>query len=378
MKITLRTRPLPDGNESIYLDYYDNGTRYYEYLSLYIVPGRGPKIKRLNDATKQKANEILAQRILAGERPAQAVSSDEGQERLMIDWMEEHIAKLNEDPGFSDSLKFQTKTLVNIVVAALKHMRKSRLPIADLDEKLCVRIVDFIQNKYETKTNYGKTRYSASSVKTYIRRFATMLNQAVREDVIEFNPMHRADIKCEKNEILPPVFLTKDELQAFIDTPAQLTETKRAFVFACFTGLRMSDIYALKWSHIKQTDAGATIVINQKKTKIDVRIPLSPKAMSWLPPRPNCTVDIHVFHLPTADALRTGVQRHAKKAGIEKEICFHTSRHTFATMLVAAGVELATVSQLLGHTSVKTTQIYAEVLDSAKINAVNRFNGLFD
>ena len=378
MNITLRTRELPDGNESIYLDYYDNGKRYYEYLCLYIVPGRGADVKRLNQATREKANEILAQRILAGQRPEQALSADnEGGEWFAIDWLKMYAERISKDIENSDSLIFQTKRVVEIVEMALKSIRKSHIQMEVFDEKVCAKVIDFMQNKFETKGHNGNNRLSIGALKTYIRRLTTILNHAVREDVLEFNPIHRLDIELNDDSPEYPVYLTKDELHRFMETPTQLTESKRAFVFSCLTGLRMSDIYNLKWSHIKNFETAPAIVLVQQKTKVSVSIPLSTKALEWLPLKPDTTVDTHVFYLPTADALRTGVQRHAKKAGIEKDICFHTARHTFATMLIAAGVELATVSRLMGHTTIKTTQIYADVLDSTKIEAVNRFNGLF-
>lgn len=378
MNITLRTRELPDGNESIYLDYYDNGKRYYEYLSLYLVPGRSADVKRLNQATKEKANEILAQRILTGQRPEDTLCADnEGGDWFFMDWMKMYADRISKDATNSKALISQTNRVVTIVGVALKEIRKSHILMEDFDEKVCAKVIDYIKNKFETKGYGGNNRLSTGALKTYFRRLATILNQAVREDVLEINPFHRLDIELNDDPTEYPIYLTKEELQRFIDTPTRLTESKRAFVFACLTGLRMGDIYRLKWSHIKNFETAPTIVLEQQKTKVSVSIPLSAKAVEWLPVKPNIPIDTHVFYLPTEDALRGGVQRHAKKAGIEKDICFHTSRHTFGTMLIAAGIELATVSKLMGHTTVKTTQIYADVLDSTKIEAVNRFNGLF-
>ena len=93
--------------------------------------------------------------------------------------------------------------------------------------------------------------------------------------------------------------------------------------------------------------------------------------MMFLPPE---QTDGKVFHLPNKTWLRGALQRIMKAAGIDKPITFHSSRHTFATMMLTTGSDISIVSKLLGHRSVTTTQSYADVVMDSKIESVNRLN----
>ena len=168
-------------------------------------------------------------------------------------------------------------------------------------------------------------------------------------------------------------YLTVDEVKRFMEVETDGKETQRAFAFACFTGLRISDIRAMKWSDIKNPDTAPTIVLNQSKTGDIVRVPLGKMALSLLPGE---HTDSHIFHLPTATAVHTSCRWIAERAGIKKNVSFHTSRHTFATLTLSACENLELVSKLLGHKSVKTTQRYADVLLDRKIEAVSRMANL--
>lgn len=169
-------------------------------------------------------------------------------------------------------------------------------------------------------------------------------------------------------------YLTIDEVQRFMSVETDGKETQRAFAFACFTGLRISDIRALKWTDIKNADTTPTIVMEQTKTQDIVRVPLGKMALSLLPERGDSS---QVFHLPSPTAVYASCKWIAKRAGINKNVSFHTSRHTFATLTLSACNDLKLVSELLGHKSVKTTQRYAEVMLANKAEAVNRVERVF-
>lgn len=112
------------------------------------------------------------------------------------------------------------------------------------------------------------------------------------------------------------------------------------------------------------------------KTQQVVNVPLSKDALGYL--RETEDGDEPIFRLSSAaSVIEQRLAEWAKKAGIEKHVTFHTGRHSFATLILAATNDIATVSRLLGHTSVATTQIYAEVLMEDKIAAVNKLNGIF-
>lgn len=119
------------------------------------------------------------------------------------------------------------------------------------------------------------------------------------------------------------------------------------------------------------------VEIYQQKTSEPLYLPLSDAAVKNLPPRAGNNEEF-VFTLPTHGTVNNHVHRWTAAAGItDRDITFHTARHTFATLNLTAGVDLYTVSKLLGHTEIRTTQIYAEVVNSAKIEAVNKVSDIF-
>lgn len=127
-----------------------------------------------------------------------------------------------------------------------------------------------------------------------------------------------------------------------------------------------------------KNESKVIFVPSMQKTKHPVIVPLSQQAKSWMPEKPNDASSQLVF----PNALKQGAANRtlktmAKHAGINKLVTFHTSRHTFAAMTLTAGTDIYTTSKLLGHTSVHTTEIYADVVMEKKADAVNLTNGLF-
>ena len=155
--------------------------------------------------------------------------------------------------------------------------------------------------------------------------------------------------------------------------------TKQTFLFCCFTGLRHSDMASLRWQDIQKTDAGEIINLPyMQKTKHPVIIPLGIQAKSWLPERNGVEPDAKVFpDAPTIGCADRALKHMAKNAGINKTISFHCSRHTFATLALTAGGDIYTTSKILGHTSIHTTEIYAEVVNEKKVAAMNLLNDYF-
>lgn len=153
-------------------------------------------------------------------------------------------------------------------------------------------------------------------------------------------------------------------------------DVRSAFLFSCFCGLRLCDIKNLQWKHIKAVNKTPMVEIYQQKTSEPLYLPLSDAAVKNLPPRADR--EEFVFTLPSHGIVNKHIHRWTEAAGItDCNITFHTARHTFATLNLTAGVDLYTVSKLLDHTEIRTTQIYAEVVNSAKIEAVNKVSDIF-
>lgn len=148
----------------------------------------------------------------------------------------------------------------------------------------------------------------------------------------------------------------------------------------CFTGLRYSDMKALNWSEIHKAADGKTEYIDhiQVKTKDRVTIPLSEETKKWMPKREE-GID-NIFHnlTITSTTVEVVLKEWMEAAGITKHITYHCSRHTAATMLLTLGASIYVVSKILGHKSIKMTEIYAKIVDKKKLETVNLVNGMFD
>jgi hypothetical protein len=139
-------------------------------------------------------------------------------------------------------------------------------------------------------------------------------------------------------------------------------------------GKNASVFKALRWSDIKRNEETNTLVIIQKKTKALNAVPIGNTALSWMPPKGN---DDFVFHLPAKANMDAALKRIAKKVGIEKNISFHCARHTFGILVQAVTGNIETTKKLMGHKSLKSTAIYADVLTNEKVKAVDNTKKAF-
>jgi len=164
--------------------------------------------------------------------------------------------------------------------------------------------------------------------------------------------------------------LTVEELSRLASTPCDHPILKRAALFSALTGLRHCDIQKLRWKEIQIEGDSFRINFTQQKTKGVEYMPISEQAYQLCgePGKP----DKLVFEdLPDPSWISRPLDRWIKAAGITRKITFHSFRHTFATLQLTNGTDIYTVSKMLGHTNVKTTQIYAKVVDEKKQHAAN-------
>lgn len=141
-------------------------------------------------------------------------------------------------------------------------------------------------------------------------------------------------------------------------------------IFSALTGMRWSDINLMKWEDIIETPSGWVYKFRQAKTKGIEYLPISKQAISTLGERKKG----RVFEgLKYSAWMNLKLAQWAMRAGITRHITFHSARHTFATLQLSNGTDIYTVSKLLGHRELKTTQLYAEVIDQKKVDAVNNF-----
>lgn len=369
--IRLRFKKLANGNQSIYLDIYRNGVRSYEFLKLYIIPENTPFAKMQNEQTMQAANAIKAQRIIdltngeAGIRPTSKTRI------LFTDWIEQYAEKAklsHKGNGYVSmlrSVRFQ-------LLAYMGNIAKTKL-LQAIDEEFCIGFITFLNN---ATTSNGKP-LSGTTIYHYSRWLKDILQRAVADELITHNPIDKL-IQNKEMPTRPEVqmdYLTIDEVKTLIQTPLKQAIIKRAFLFACFTGLRISDVRNLQWDNIKTDGDTMRFEIIMKKTDTPLTGKIPNIAKEWMP---EPTDSPFVFaNLPTASNIDTVIRRWVAQSGIKKHVTFHTARHSFATMGLTLGTDLYTVSKLLGHKSIATTQVYAQIIDKKKDEASDLLDNAF-
>ena len=363
--IRLRTKDLADGCKSLYLDIYRNGKRSYEYLKMYLVPETDSNARHQNEITMAAANAIKSKRII------ELTSGEAGivnhvEKVYLLDWMNTY--RENQKKRGKKGIDH-----IKSVIRILQEYAGDRYTLDRVDLSFCQGYIDYMLTTYRFR---GKL-IAASTRNTYYQILNGALNAAVRAKRMLRNPFNEMD-KSEKPKMPESVrsYMTIEEVRALIATPIQNEEVKRAYLFSCFCGLRISDIVGLKWQDIFLDNGQYRLSVAMQKTKEPIYLPLSNEALKWIPEQGNKTGNDFVFHLPVH--INVYLKPWAVKAGITKHFTFHTARHTFATMMLTLGADLYTVSKLLGHTSVKMTQVYAKIVNKKKDDAVNLTNGLFD
>ncbi len=210
---------------------------------------------------------------------------------------------------------------------------------------------------------------SVNTVAKHMRQLRTLVNEAINQGYIPSDayPFRKYKIKQEKGR---KEFLTPDELKRLenLDVDKKLRHVLDAFLFCCYTGLRYSDFCQLTPENIIRVNGKRWLHFKSVKTDVEIRLPLhllfEGKALAVLE-RYDIVTDFAKIG-PNSEANKHLAQL-ATLARIRKHITYHTARHTCATLLVHQGVPITTVQKLLGHTSVRTTEVYSEVLSNTII-----------
>lgn len=371
--IRLRFKELANGNKSIYLDYYRDGKREYEFLKLYIIPEKNASAKIQNEETLRTANAIKAQRVVSLQNEQHGFSNSGIKGRTnFISYLELQAEKYE-----ANGSKAYGRSVRNTIIQ-LKRYKGDNIQIKQVDKKFLLGYIEYLNSgasKYFIEGPAGKTRkkLSEASKALYWSVVVTALNRAVKDDIIASNPADKIlEQDKPKEGKSTKVYLTLDEVKALANTPCKYPDLKNAFLFCCFCALRMCDARRLKWASIKKTsDGGKQIEMLQQKTGEPVYIPLSANALQWLPNRGKKGDSENVFNLPHVSTIEKWLGHWSEEAGVKKHLTYHVSRHTFATLTLAYGADLYTVSKLMGHSNVQTTQIYAKIVDENKRKAVN-------
>lgn len=366
--IRLRMKDLSNGNKSLYLDIYRAGKRSYEYLKMYLIPETDYNAKMQNQATLTAANAIKSKRIIEIINSEAGIKQETDTSKVyLLDWMETYMEN-QAKRGKKD--RNQIKKTIDI----LKAYGAETVTMDMIDKPFCQGYINYLTTEYRPK---GKT-VSNFTIHTYYQVVNGALNAAVRADILSENPFNKisSSEKIHKPESKRE-YMTIDEVRSLIKTPMSNEAVKGAYLFSCFCGLRISDIKELTWENVYCDSGQYHLEVMMQKTKSPLYLPLSSEALKWLPERGNKSGKEKVFKLPSSAGINKLLKTWAQKAGIIKHITFCTARHTFATMMLTLGADIYTTSQLLGHTDMRTTQIYVKIVNRGKDEAVNLVNGLF-
>lgn len=297
--------------------------------------------------------------------------------RVFADWLNDYVEGVRNNPSYAASTYRNFRSTVNVIKAYLQHLHRPRMLMSKIDKGFILGFIDYIEHIYRnTKSPDHPKEMSPHTLHLYQSTLVRMLNAAVKDGVLDRNPFYSLERKDRiVKQQAEKEYLTKEELKAFADAPTVNETTKRAFLFCCITGLRYSDVSVLTWRDIRQGDNGWMVSVKaMRKTGKQVVIPLNQSAMSLLPDRTGCKPSQKVFDMTCLSACNKCLKKIAAAAGIEKKISYHTSRHTFAVLALAAGGDIYTVGKLLGHTSINSTQVYADVVMETKVEAINRIS----
>jgi len=377
--VRIRERKLANGNISLYLDIYIKGTRKYESLNLYLIPEINTDARNRNARTYKIAEKIKADRIIAvQDRGIRNWDKIKRSSISLIDYLKQYE---------QDSFGFKPSTL-----KGRQDMRKKMEEYLHLEkmEYICMNEVDedfcrgFLQYLATAKNSIAKKDggriISVGCAHHHQAVLNGALNKAVREGIILVNPLKRID----KREKFQPSqkereYLTIEEVRMLMETPCSNEQVKRAFLLSCFVGLRLSDVRGLTWGKVMNAPDGKTQYVHvwMEKTQKPINVPLSQEALKYMEKKEN--PDEPIFSLPSSDAtINYHIQKWVKSANINKKISFHCSRHTFATMMLTLGADLYTVSKLLGHANITTTQIYGKIIDKKKTEAISLVDQVFN
>lgn len=355
-KVTVRKRPIKNGQASLYLDFYPaihnpktgRFTRR-EYLGIYIYEKPTEKFEIEYNKTMLRNAELIKCR-----RTESIIA--------------ENFGFLDRSKGNEDFLEYFRNTAndserhANWKVA-YRHFEAytgGRCTFKNLSVEYCRGFLKYLL-QIATKNN---GTMMASTANNNLDKLKCVLRKAHEDGLIKENIANK--LTHAKEFTQRREFLNMDEVKRLADATCGNQIVKNAALFSCLTGLRISDIILLKWKDIQiASDGGWCMHIVTKKTQTEAFLPISLEALELCGER----TDGEVFKGLTPNLVRVHLPKWLEEAGITKHITFHCFRHTFATLQLAAGTDIYTISKMLTHSNLSTTQVYADVVNGLKRNA---------
>lgn len=373
IKVKLREKKISGNRQSLYLDFYpaiphpETGepTRR-EFLGLYLFDkAKNPIDKQGNKETLQLAEQIRQKRENYLNKPEIYTGYEKEQLKIKEQGEQNFVTYFK---SLADKRKASNHDNWVSAYNYLETFTKGNLKFADLNEKFCNEFKEYLLTTKSNKSN--KVTLAQNSAVSYFNKLKATLKQAYKDGYLpsdlngKIQPIKQAE--TQRN------FLTIEELNSLVKTECNNPLLKRAALFSALTGLRFSDIKNLVWGELEYIEGnGYFIQFKQQKTKGVEMMPISEQAYSLLGERKEPTDK--VFEGLTYSAYENKhLYQWIGAAGITKDITFHCFRHTFATLQLSKGTDIYTVSKMLGHRELKTTQIYTKIIDQTKREAADK------
>lgn len=353
MSVKLRKRKNADGTTTLMLDIYKDGQRTYERLGHLQLAKPSNIMDRENNKSRVKAAEdIVISRAAQLQAKDYNMDDEAAKKTVVAVWMQSHV------DSYTKKDKRTMQGALTRFTTFLGLEKKPKLTFGELDALL---IEDFIE--------YLEAHSTGEGARSYYNRFKKMVKHAYRRKMMKSNVIDFVERKATGNAKKKDI-LTLAELKTLAATKTESSEIRRAFLFTCVTGLRWCDIKILQWQHIDF--ASRKMNITQGKTQVDLSTPLNDTAITLLGEAGDPSAN--VFELPTANGCNKTLKAWVKRAGISKAITWHNGRHSAGTNLIFNGVDVLTVSKLLGHNSLRHTQRYVDTAAEMKQAATDKIN----
>lgn len=359
--VALRTRPIKNGMLSFYLDYYpgyrDPDTMKvvrHESLGIYIhAHPRTTHEKQLNRSLTEKA------KLICGRRYEQVVCDRYD--------LPNPTRRKGDFLSYYESLLRKHDKKWDFVYQHFCNYVQGKCTFEEIDLDLCNGFREYLLSAKQL--NNAKLDVSRNSAAGYWSTFRGLLKHLYRNKLIASNINDFLD-KIETTDVVKD-YLSEEELCTLAETECPIPILRTASLFACLTGLRISDILALRWEDIVDYSAGGKCVhIITQKTKSEDIIPISEEALDLIAFAPDKSGK--VFDGLKRCWVNVPLKQWVQSAGIKKSISFHSFRRTFATLQAAAGTDIRTIQSMMAHKSITTTQRYMKTVDSNKREASSR------
>ena len=358
--VTLRKRKIKNGTQySLCLDYYPG---YRDNVTMRVITREALGIYIFAKPANQQERDFNARMM----------------KKAVILRNQRYEAIFNENNGFFDKTKMKVDFLAYFKGLAdrknikwqhvYKHFQRfvnGKCTFEEVDVDLCRKFMEYLLDA--PQSIHTNQKLHINSAAGYWSTFRAVLHTAYRDRKIKENPNGFLD----RIECIPTIreHLSQEELIRLAETPCEEEVLKKAFLFACLTGLRKSDIRQLTWQQIQPYTNGRMFVTTRmQKTKEIVHNPISDEAYGLLGERGEGLI----FEDFKDKMLQGPLQRWLTAAGITKKITFHCTRHSFGSLHVEMGTDMAVIQAYLGHKNITTTQIYSKIAAQQMCQVVDK------